>query len=51
MRRPASLYEWKRSSTLLKVKTFSDEEAMVIAHQAGSGKNSAVMGALVCKTP
>ena len=51
LRQPGSLYEWKRSSTLLKVKTFSDEEAIVTAHQKGSGKNSAVMGALVCRTP
>ena len=33
----------------LKVKTFSDEEAKVVGHQKGSGKNSAVMGALLCK--
>jgi DNA ligase-1 len=51
LRQPGSLYEWKRSSTLLKVKTFSDEEAEVIGQEKGKGKNAAVMGALVCRTP
>ena len=46
-----SLYEWKRSSTLLKVKTFFDEEAKVIGHKEGKGKNEGLMGALHCETP
>ena len=36
LRQPGSLYEWKRSKTLLKVKTFSDEEAEVVGHEKGS---------------
>jgi hypothetical protein len=53
LRKPGSLYEWKRSSTLLKVKTFSDEEAIVVAHEPGKAgsKNAHVLGALVCKSP
>jgi hypothetical protein len=53
LRKPNSLYEWKRSSTLLKVKTFSDEEAVVISVEKGKAgsKNAQVMGALVCKSP
>ncbi|KAJ3111367.1 hypothetical protein HDU96_005756 [Phlyctochytrium bullatum] len=49
LRKPKSLYEFKRSSTLLKVKSFYDAEAIVIGHEKGSGKNSAVMGALRVK--
>jgi DNA ligase-1 len=51
LRQAGSFYEWRRSSTLLKVKTFCDEEAQVLSHEAGKGKNAAVMGALVCRTP
>ena len=53
LRQAGSHYEWKRSSTLLKVKTFHDEEAIVISHQPGKAgsKNEHVLGALVCKTP
>lgn len=39
-------YEYRRSSTLLKLKTFYDAEARVVAHHKGSGKNSQVMGAI-----
>jgi len=46
LRKPKSLYEGRRSDTLLKVKSFYDAEAIVIGHEAGSGKNSRVMGAL-----
>jgi hypothetical protein len=47
LRQPGSLYEPKRSSTLLKVKTFYDAEAVVIDHVKGKGKNSGVMGAIM----
>jgi DNA ligase-1 len=41
LRTPGSKYEWSRSSTLLKVKTFHDEEAIVVAHiKAPSGNSS-----------
>jgi len=49
LRRPGSLYEGGRSSTLLKVKTFHDDEAVVLGHEAGKGKNSTVTGALKCR--
>ncbi|KAJ3017211.1 hypothetical protein HKX48_003663 [Thoreauomyces humboldtii] len=48
MRQPLSLYEGKRSKTLLKVKNFYDAEAKVLGHEVGKGKNSAVCGALQC---
>jgi DNA ligase-1 len=35
LRKPHSLYEGKRSSTLLKAKTFFDAEAEVIKHEPG----------------
>jgi len=49
LRRPGSLYEARRSNTLLKVKTFQDEEAVVIGHELGKGRNSEVIGALRCR--
>lgn len=49
LRRAGSLYEGGRSSSLLKVKTFHDEEAVVIGHELGKGRNSAVTGALRCR--
>jgi DNA ligase 1 len=42
----SSQYVSSRSSTLLKVKTFYDAEAKVLAHHKGSGKNALVMGAI-----
>jgi DNA ligase-1 len=46
LRQPGSLYENRRSDTLLKVKTFKDAEAVVMKHAKGTGRNSAVLGAL-----
>ncbi|MDF2693181.1 MAG: ligase [Labilithrix sp.] len=46
-RKPGSKYEVGRSSTLLKVKTFHDAEARVVAHAAGAGKHKGRLGALV----
>jgi len=46
LRQPASLYVAGRSSTLLKVKTFYDAEAKVIAHQPGAGRHKGRLGAL-----
>ncbi|MCP4136437.1 MAG: DNA ligase [bacterium] len=46
LRKPGSLYEKGRSSTLLKVKTFHDAEAIVIEHVKGKGKHKGSMGAL-----
>lgn len=49
LRRAGSLYEAGRSSSLLKVKTFQDEEAVVLGYEPGKGRNSAVVGALRCR--
>jgi DNA ligase 1 len=46
LRQPGSLYVAGRSSTLLKVKTFHDAEAIVIGIQAGAGRHKGRMGAL-----
>lgn len=46
-RRPKSRYEAGRSSTLLKVKTFHDAEARVLAHVAGLGRHKGRLGALL----
>ena len=47
MRQPASRYEAGRSHTLLKVKSFKDDEARVVAHAAGAGRHKGRLGALV----
>ena len=49
LREPGSMYENRRSDTLLKVKTFYDAEAVVIGRNKGTGRNSDVMGALVVR--
>ncbi|KAL4489287.1 hypothetical protein ABPG72_006351 [Tetrahymena utriculariae] len=49
LRDPKSMYECRRSKTLLKVKTFTDEEATVIGSERGEGRCSDMMGALVCR--
>ncbi|CAF1099513.1 unnamed protein product [Adineta ricciae] len=50
LRKPGSLYEHKRSTTLLKVKTFYDEEALVIGHKP-SKSLIGMTGALECELP
>jgi DNA ligase 1 len=49
LRQPHSLYVAGRSSTLLKVKSFLDDEATVIAHQPGTGKHKGRLGAVVVR--
>ncbi|PRP86779.1 hypothetical protein PROFUN_02928 [Planoprotostelium fungivorum] len=51
LREPKSKYENGRSSTLLKVKTFHDEEAKVIGHEEGEGRCQGMMGGLKCVLP
>ena len=46
LREPKSKYVAGRSSTLLKVKTFHDDEAVVTGHSPGKGKNKGRLGAL-----
>jgi len=45
-RAPGSLYEGCRSNTLLKVKTFFDEDALVLEYQNGKGRHKGRVGAL-----
>jgi DNA ligase-1 len=51
LRQPRSKYVAGRSSTLLKVKSFKDDEAVVIAHQPGTGRHEGRLGALVVRLP
>jgi len=51
MRKPGSKYERSRSTTLLKVKTFHDAEAVVIGHEGGAGRHKGRMGSLRCRLP
>jgi DNA ligase-1 len=49
LRKPESLYIGARSDTLLKVKSFTDDEAKVIEHATqGQGKYKDMAGSLVC---
>ena len=51
LRQPDSLYEFGRSATLLKVKTFHDAEAVVVGHQPGKGRHKWRLGALLVVLP
>ncbi|MFP2908043.1 DNA ligase [Pyxidicoccus sp. 3LFB2] len=46
LRKPGSAYEAGRSHTLLKVKSFKDDEARVVGHVAGAGRHKGRLGAL-----
>jgi len=46
LRKPGSHYEAGRSHTLLKVKSFKDDEARVVGHVAGAGRHKGRLGAL-----
>jgi len=48
LRKPGSLYEAGRSNTCLKVKTFFDDEAVILGYTEGKGKHKGRVGALVC---
>jgi DNA ligase-1 len=47
MRKPGSRYEVGRSSSLLKVKSFFDAEALVVEHLPGAGRHKGRLGALL----
>lgn len=47
LRQPDSLYEAGRSSSLLKVKSFHDADAVVVEHQPGNGRHQGRLGALL----
>ncbi|KAK7052302.1 Dna ligase [Favolaschia claudopus] len=49
LRKAGSKYEGRRSSTLLKIKTFYDAEAEVTGYTDGKGKHAGLTGALKCK--
>lgn len=49
LRWPYSLYENKRSNSLLKVKRFKTDEAIVTGYETGQGRNQGVVGALLCR--
>ena len=51
LRRPGSAYEAGRSSTLLKVKSFHDAEAVVVGHEPGKGRHKGRLGALAVALP
>ncbi len=51
LRRPGSLYVGKRNNNVLKVKSFSDMEAVVVGHTEGKGKYQGMLGALVVEFP
>ena len=46
LRDPNSFYEHRRSKTLLKVKKFDDDEAVVIGHEPGTGRCTGMLGAI-----
>ena len=49
IRHPTAPHRGGRSNDLLKVKSFHDAEALVIAHEEGKGKYKNMVGSLVCK--
>jgi DNA ligase-1 len=49
LRKPGSRYEAGRSMSLLKVKSFFDDEATVVDYQKGKGRHKGRVGALVVK--
>lgn len=49
LRKPGSNYEAGRSSTLLKVKSFQDAEAVVIGHEPGKGRHKGRLGAVLVR--
>ena len=51
LHRADSLYRTGRSDALLKLKTYRDAEAVVIAHLPGKGRNLGRLGALLVEMP
>lgn len=48
LRRATALHRGGRSSDLLKVKSFHDDEALITGHEAGKGKYQGMVGSLIC---
>ena len=51
LRKPGSLYEPKRSSTLLKIKTMFDAECKIVGYKEGTGKYKGQLGSYTCIWP
>ena len=51
LHRGSSIYRAERSNDLLKVKSFDDAEARVLAHVEGKGRHTGRMGALLVEMP
>jgi len=51
VRNPDAFYITGRSSDILKVKSYRDTEATVVAHLPGKGRNSGRLGALLVELP
>jgi DNA ligase len=50
-RQPGSPYHRGRSFTLVKIKTFLDAEAIIVGHQAGTGRHKGRLGSLLVELP
>ena len=51
LHRDDSIYKSGRTSDILKVKTFQDAEAIVIAHLPGNGKYEGILGSMMVEMP
>lgn len=49
IKNPDSLYQYKRSSDLLKVKRFKSDECVLRSYQDGNGKHKGRVGAFICE--
>ncbi|WFD32744.1 hypothetical protein MSPP1_003795 [Malassezia sp. CBS 17886] len=50
LRRPDSLYEYKRSTTLYKLKPVFDAEARIVGYEDGQNQCAGLVGSLLCNT-
>jgi DNA ligase-1 len=48
LRHPTAKHRGGRNTDLLKVKTFLDDEALVLDHEGGKGKYEGMVGSLIC---
>lgn len=51
VRNPEAHYQAGRNAEILKVKSFQDAEAVVVAHVPGAGRNSGRLGSLLVELP
>jgi DNA ligase-1 len=49
LRRAGSLYDYEKSSNLLRMKKFQTDEAVVTGYTEGKGKHAGRIGALICE--